>query len=217
MRLEDQVPDAEATQRVIAAYQHLDADEKHLLWLALAAAQSLAHGTHATSGDGRTLASQGDSLAWQDGLLEVEIRDDGGVRLLVGRMTDVWRDQDVRVIFDGLAVVYSMRLAVWAARVAVETGYRGSWRLGIHCTDLRGLQSFHASQAMSPSAMSAYSEASYREVTTATGDDLTDRPVAVSERLTGRLVWALGTDDIYARDLPGWRSADPDGGTSNLP
>ncbi len=38
--LEDQVPDAEATQRVIAAYQHLDADEEHLLWLALAAAQS---------------------------------------------------------------------------------------------------------------------------------------------------------------------------------
>jgi hypothetical protein len=38
--LEDQVPDAEATERVIAAYQHLDADEEHLLWLALAAAQS---------------------------------------------------------------------------------------------------------------------------------------------------------------------------------
>jgi hypothetical protein len=38
--LEDQVPDAEATQRVIAAYEHLDADEEHLLWIALAATQS---------------------------------------------------------------------------------------------------------------------------------------------------------------------------------
>ncbi len=37
---EDQVPDAEATQRVIAAYPHLDDDEEHVLWLALAAAQS---------------------------------------------------------------------------------------------------------------------------------------------------------------------------------
>jgi hypothetical protein len=37
--LEDQVSDTEATQRVIAEYQHLDVDEKHLLWLALAAAQ----------------------------------------------------------------------------------------------------------------------------------------------------------------------------------
>lgn len=38
--LEDQVPDDEATERVIAAYEHLDDDEQHLLWLALAAAQS---------------------------------------------------------------------------------------------------------------------------------------------------------------------------------
>lgn len=38
--LEDQVSDDEATRRVIAAYQHLDADEEHVLWLALAATQS---------------------------------------------------------------------------------------------------------------------------------------------------------------------------------
>lgn len=38
--LEDQVPDEEASQRVIDEYRHLDADEEHVLWLALAAAQS---------------------------------------------------------------------------------------------------------------------------------------------------------------------------------
>jgi hypothetical protein len=38
--LEDGVDDAEATQRVIAEYQHLGDDEAHVLWLALAAAQS---------------------------------------------------------------------------------------------------------------------------------------------------------------------------------
>ena len=38
--LEDGVDDAEATQRVISEYQHLGADEAHILWLALAAAQS---------------------------------------------------------------------------------------------------------------------------------------------------------------------------------
>ncbi len=38
--LEDQVPDDEATRRVIEAYHHLDADEEHVLWLALAATQS---------------------------------------------------------------------------------------------------------------------------------------------------------------------------------
>jgi hypothetical protein len=38
--LEDQVPDEEATRRVIEAYGDLGADEEHLLWLALAAPQT---------------------------------------------------------------------------------------------------------------------------------------------------------------------------------
>jgi hypothetical protein len=38
--LEDQLPDGVASQRVIEAYRGLDADEVHVLWLALAAAQS---------------------------------------------------------------------------------------------------------------------------------------------------------------------------------
>lgn len=38
--LEDGIDDAEATRRVIAEYQHLSEDQAHVLWLALAAAQS---------------------------------------------------------------------------------------------------------------------------------------------------------------------------------
>ncbi len=38
--LEDQVPDDEATGRILAAYRHLDSDEVHVLWLALAAVQA---------------------------------------------------------------------------------------------------------------------------------------------------------------------------------
>lgn len=38
--LEDRVPDEEATRRVIDSFRDLDADEEHVLWLALAAAQS---------------------------------------------------------------------------------------------------------------------------------------------------------------------------------
>jgi hypothetical protein len=38
--LEDQVPDDEATRRVVAAYAALADDEEHLLWIALAAVQS---------------------------------------------------------------------------------------------------------------------------------------------------------------------------------
>jgi len=37
--LEDQVADDEATRRIINSYRHLDRDEAHVLWLALAATQ----------------------------------------------------------------------------------------------------------------------------------------------------------------------------------
>ena len=40
--LEDQVPDEEATQRILHSYKDLDDDEVHVLWLALAAAQQQA-------------------------------------------------------------------------------------------------------------------------------------------------------------------------------
>lgn len=42
----------EATRRVIETYLHLDANEEHLLWLALAAAQSRAIGTSVRPGLG---------------------------------------------------------------------------------------------------------------------------------------------------------------------
>lgn len=38
--VEGQVPDDEATSRVIASYSRLDPDEEHILWLALASSQS---------------------------------------------------------------------------------------------------------------------------------------------------------------------------------
>jgi hypothetical protein len=38
--LEDGVPDDEAARRIIESYRHLDDDEEHVLWLALAASQS---------------------------------------------------------------------------------------------------------------------------------------------------------------------------------
>lgn len=53
--LEDGVPDDEASARVIEAYAHLDEDEAHVLWLALAAAQA-ALGRLNDSVRGRALA-----------------------------------------------------------------------------------------------------------------------------------------------------------------
>ncbi len=76
--------------------------------------------------------------------MDVEIREDSGVRVLVGRMTDhdmQRSDDDNLLICDGLAVAYARRIVDWAAAIGEITGWRGSWVFGLHGDRLRGLGS----------------------------------------------------------------------------
>jgi hypothetical protein len=75
--LEDGVADAEATKRIIKAYDHLDADEAHVLWLALAAAQA---------GLGRLDAAVRDkALAVIDAEVGLDLWAEAGPKELAGR------------------------------------------------------------------------------------------------------------------------------------
>lgn len=115
-------------------------------------------------------------------------------------MSDEWgRDlrtgEDVTAILDALAVGYSLRLVRWAAAIAGRTGYRGQWALGVHGTHLRGhISSVHIQRGWGGSEGYPYDAEDYRETTTATYQEMTDRPQTVAERLVGRLARALGTD-----------------------
>lgn len=75
--LEDGVDDEEATRRVISEYQHLGDDEAHVLWLALAAAQSAL---------GRLDQSvKAEALRVIDGDVGLELWAEAGVRELASR------------------------------------------------------------------------------------------------------------------------------------
>lgn len=111
-------------------------------------AQGVAFSEHVLTGPGRTLWPHKDGAdPDEERMLDLEIRQDGGLRLLVGRLTAVWgtraRDDPTLdyVVLDAVAVAYSLRLVRWAAELSSLTGYRGSWALGIHGTGMRGLMS----------------------------------------------------------------------------
>lgn len=129
----------------------------------------------------------------------MEFRDDGGIRVFVDRMTDMWARANGLVVVDGLAVAYSLRIVHWAARLGERIGYRGSWILGLHGSGLRGLQSHKRVEHWDSGP--AYDENFYRETTTAFDLEIRQRPHAVAERLVGRLIDGLGTRPAFDQYL----------------
>lgn len=171
-------------------------------------AHGVALSSYVCGGPGRTLQpTRGDAPPNQESMLDVEFREDGGIRFLAGRLTAEWGSrfsggQEVereRVILDALAVTYGIRLAAWTALVGDASGYRGQWVLGLHGTDLRGLSSYRFRQnGIGWSERGeAYDADDYRESTVASHLELTERPQIVAERLVGRLLRALGVEHLH--------------------
>jgi hypothetical protein len=155
------------------------------------------------TGPGRTFEQSSPHTDEED-LLDIELREDGGIRVLMGRMTPEWPrgGQTSRVIADGLAVAYALRVARWAEALGHKCGYSGSWVFGMAATGLRGLQSSaYGSGAFNYRQGPAYDVDSYRESTTATTLELKQQPWAVADRVVGRLLRGLATTSRYGPAL----------------
>jgi hypothetical protein len=129
-------------------------------------------------------------------VLDVEVNEDGGIRLFCGRASDAipmaTGVQPVEWVLDGLIVGLTKRLVLVTAVVADTANYLGSWDLGVAVTKLRGLQSLTMVRAGHSLAAAPYSENDYRQTVRVTYERLTSDPDAVVEDLIGRLNRALG-------------------------
>lgn len=143
--------------------------------------------------DGRRATPDG--LQREADSLDVELREDGGLRVFVGRMTDEHRGD--KLINDGLALAYVTRLVEWARSVSFITGYRGRWMLGVAGSRLWGGRSATSARNFMAS-WPVYDADEFRQTTTASYFELDERPGDVVDRLVGRLLRALGTADYYA-------------------
>lgn len=162
--------------------------------------------SHKLSGRGRTLAVYNGAPATDDGrLLDIELRDDGGIRILAGRMTAMapsnYGDAPTSVIMDGLAVAFTRRLINWAVSIGERTGWHGMWLLGLHGDGLRGLESYLVHESMRRGHGPTFDVDDYREVTKASHLEMAQRPGTVAYRLVGRMVETLGTINRFEKDL----------------
>ena len=148
------------------------------------------------------MLQQSESDHAEENLLDVELREDGGIRVVMGRMTAVWGSDPLPVILDGLAVAYARRLVHWATGMGDAIDYRGSWVLGLAATRLRSFRSAVWRQGMYAGGGNVtYDADEYREVTTSSYVEMTKEPWAVADRLVGRLLRGLGTQRIYGEAL----------------
>jgi hypothetical protein len=148
-------------------------------------------------GPGRTFA--GDDSYSEDHYVDIEFREDGSIRALVGRATypESVNSVDRTLVHDSLIVAYALRLVGWAAAMGRATGYHGSWGLGLHASGLRGLQGFTANRDTLYAPH--FSDMAHRAVTAATLSDLEDGWRQVAGELVGGLLYALGTpEQIFA-------------------
>jgi hypothetical protein len=140
-------------------------------------------------------------------LLDFELHDNGGARILMGRLVDTSRDGSERTIaLDGAALGYAFRIVRVAQFVSEEIGYRGAWGFGIRGDGLAGAVSnaviaqrdyFFASDA------DPYETDQYEAVTTAHAQEIQDSPATIADRLVARLLHGLGSYDVLRAYVDG--------------
>lgn len=131
--------------------------------------------------------------AREGGLLDVEVHDNGQVALFCGRASDTIRNE--QHVVDAVAVGLTRCVISLAGELGATAGYAGRWLIAVGISDLAGKYSSSAVNTVRLGVLySAYSADVYVQGTEAVTSELLNQPGAVTRRLVGRLLRALGND-----------------------
>lgn len=125
-------------------------------------------------------------------LLDLEIGEDGSLRLFCARATDTPRDGS-KLAFEGLIAGLTAQVVAGAGIIAAKTHYFGRWSFGLAITNLRGATSAAArADSRWIDHPTRFSEDGYLRVTQASAERLTVDAAAVVAELFEPLNRALG-------------------------
>jgi hypothetical protein len=129
-------------------------------------------------------------------VLDVEICEDGGIRLFAAHGTV--DHVGGRFVPEPLIAEYTMRIVDLAGRISREVPYFGGWQIGISLTNLDGARASTIYQRTGfPYDAPIYGGSSYRMTTEASAEEVFSAYREVAERLVGRLMRDLN----FGRDL----------------
>ncbi|MFF5264589.1 helix-turn-helix domain-containing protein [Actinomadura viridis] len=130
--------------------------------------------------------------------IELQVHEDGGLRLFFSRLSDVRGEgnkPDEQVIIEAGAVSNTRRFLGLVVAAGERAGYFGNWALALGATGLQGLR-------VAPSRHNwgdnpTYDRETYTATTATTWAELDQTPGAITRRLVGPLLRALGTESHY--------------------
>ncbi|GAB3159744.1 hypothetical protein [Microbispora hainanensis] len=134
---------------------------------------------------------------------ELQVHEDGGLRLFTSRFSSLDSDAGEQVILISGAVSHTRRFLSLIRAAAEQAGYFGNWALGLGATGLNGLRAYTSRNTNNWlfTPQTRYDEEDYREATTVTWAELNEAPRAVTRRLAGPLLRALSTEDRFMNAL----------------
>lgn len=135
-------------------------------------------------------------------LVELVLREDGGVALTCGRGTVTLPHHEAaagseRILFPVLVLGLTHSVLSLAGHLAQHiSGYQGQWAAGILLDDLKGVGPYDG-RVIWGDMGNPYSRSEYEQLTTTDTGELVENTAAVVERLLGRLMRGLGVDSRY--------------------
>ncbi len=147
--------------------------------------------SYEAAGPGRTPQADAGGVDPEHNLVDLTVREDGQVRLTMGRATTMRGEQ--LVVLDGLVYAWVIRAAGLAGFVATRTGYRGSWDFAARVDRLRGAVSSAASGGDPWGSAPVYDREAWTATTTARSAEVIDEPRRVADRLLSSFLRALGS------------------------
>lgn len=149
-------------------------------------------------GEGRIFQPSSDPNS--ENAIELQVQEDGGLRLFFSRLSAPMQDRvtrkDRQVILDASAVNCTRRLLALVLAAAETGGYFGNWAMAIGATGLRGLTS--QGNVMGFSSRARSDQDIYTETTTVSWAELNQTPGAITRRLLGPFLRSFEAEQSYA-------------------
>lgn len=129
----------------------------------------------------------------EDGAVMVEICENGQLRLICTRAAAPYNN--LFFLIDELCLGMTARMVSLADRISQKASYMGSWDFGVGLTGLKGAISY-SRHSLNHWAGPAYTEDRYTATTRASLTEIEASSGPVVERLVGRMMRAVGADQI---------------------
>lgn len=156
-----------------------------------------------TDADGPGRSMNASPPSSEDGLLDIELTESGGIRVFIGRGT-VPATSGEKTVFDGIAVAYTQRLLYWVGQLSDYYGYGSLWTVGVRLNGVSGLRAYSKSGGMRTGARGGTLEKDcYSRTCIVSTHELNASPDDVTRSLVGPLLRILGTTSQHLPVAPG--------------